>query len=54
MASKYTPSRQPKRLREAFQVAPLLALVESPDTARAWRVGMNLYFDERSLSGRVW
>jgi len=37
-----------RRLREAFQVATLLALAESPATARAWFVGMNPYLDDRA------
>ena len=37
-----------RRLREAFQVATLLAQVESPETARAWFVGMNPYLGDRA------
>ena len=37
-----------RRLREAFQVATVLALAESPETARAWFMGMNPYLADRA------
>lgn len=37
-----------RRLREAFQVATLLSLAESPQTARAWLMGMNPLLGDRA------
>ena len=37
-----------RRLREAFQVATLLTLAESRETARAWFMGMNPYLGDRA------
>jgi hypothetical protein len=37
-----------RRLREAFQVAVLLSLGESEQTARAWLMGMNPHLDDRA------
>jgi hypothetical protein len=37
-----------RRLREAFQVATLLELAESAQTARAWLIGMNPHLDDRA------
>jgi hypothetical protein len=37
-----------RRLRDAFQVAMLISLGESPETARAWLVGMNPHLDDRA------
>lgn len=45
--------RQPRgeaarRLRDAFQVATLLTLGESAQTARSWFMGMNPHLDDRA------
>jgi hypothetical protein len=37
-----------RRLRDAFQVATLLALGESPQTARSWLLGMNPLLGDRA------
>jgi hypothetical protein len=37
-----------RRLREAFNVAVLLSLGESEQTARAWLMGMNPHLDDRA------
>lgn len=37
-----------QRLRDAFQVATLLALGESPQTARSWLIGMNPLLGDRA------
>ena len=36
------------RLRAAFQIAELLIQSESPQTVRAWFMGMNPQLDDRS------
>lgn len=37
-----------QRLRDAFQIARLLTLADSADTARAWFIGMNPHFADRA------
>jgi hypothetical protein len=37
-----------RHLRSAFQIAMLLAQVESPETVRAWFMGMNPQLDDRA------
>jgi len=37
-----------RRLREAYQVATLLTLAESEQTARSWFLGMNPYLGDRA------
>jgi hypothetical protein len=40
--------RTEQRLRDAFQIARLLTLADSADTARAWFIGMNPHFGDRA------
>jgi hypothetical protein len=37
-----------RRLRESFHIATLLSLGESPQTARAWLMGMNPHLEDRA------
>jgi hypothetical protein len=37
-----------QRLRDAFQIATFLTLADSPETARAWFIGMNPHFGNRA------
>jgi hypothetical protein len=37
-----------RRLRAAYQIAALLTLADSEETARAWFIGMNPHFDDRA------
>ncbi|MGH7961483.1 MAG: hypothetical protein ACRERD_06600, partial [Candidatus Binatia bacterium] len=37
-----------QRLRAAFQIAQLLTLADSAETARAWFIGMNPHFADRA------
>ena len=37
-----------QRLRDAFQIARLLTLADSAETARAWFIGMNPHFADRA------
>lgn len=37
-----------QRLRAAFQVSQLLSMAESPETARAWFIGMNPHLEDRA------
>jgi hypothetical protein len=41
-------SRTERRLRDAFQVTQVLLEVESPETVRAWLLGMNPLLDDRA------
>ncbi len=44
-----TPRDQTEqRLRDAFQIARLLTMADSADTARAWFIGMNPHFANRA------
>jgi len=47
--SKRTPrDRTEQRLRDAFQIARLLTLADSAETARAWFIGMNPQLADRA------
>ena len=41
-------SRTEKRLRDAYGVTQALLAVESPETVRAWLLGMNPLLDDRA------
>lgn len=42
------PPEHLTRLRTAFHIATLIAIVDSPQTARAWFMGMNPELDQHS------